>query len=145
MQQRRVRVAAVLVVVAVAIVLGGCTQPPETAEKRPGPVKLATIPNSKVKQVTLTDQAVKRIGLEMVAIADEAGTRVVPYAAVVYDEKGGTYVFTSPAALTFVRAPITVARITADKAYLTDGPSVGTNVVTTGTAELYGAEQGIGY
>jgi hypothetical protein len=31
-----------------------------------------------------------------------------------------------------------------DRAYLTTGPSVGTEVVTIGVAELYGTETGVG-
>jgi hypothetical protein len=81
----------------------------------------------------------------MVAIREDAGTKVIPYPSVVYDENGNTFAFTNPAALTFVRSPITVVRITGDKAFLSEGPATGTQVVTVGTAELYGTEQGLGY
>jgi hypothetical protein len=131
--------------VAASLTLLGCTEAPKAAEKRQGPAKVTAVDGSKIKQVTLTEQAVKRIGLEMTAITEDAGTRVIPYASVVYDENGNTFAFTSPAALTFVRSPITVATITGDKAFLSDGPATGTQVVTVGTAELYGTEQGLGY
>jgi hypothetical protein len=133
------------VAVAGSLTLLGCTEAPKAAEKRKGPATVTAIDGSKIKQVTLTEQAVGRLGLQMTAIVDEAGTKVIPYSAVVYDENGATFAFTSPASLTYVRSPITVARITGEKAFLIDGPATGTQVVTVGTAELYGTEQGLGY
>ena len=135
----------VAVTVATSLTLLGCTEPPKAAVKRQGPAKVTAIDGSKIKQVTLNEDAVKRIGLEMTAITEEGGTKVIPYDAVVYDENGATFAFTSPAALTFVRSAITVTKITGDKAFLSDGPATGTQVVTVGTAELYGTEQGLGY
>ncbi len=44
----------------------------------------------------------------------------------------------------FVRHAITVDFIQRDIAVLTDGPSVGTKVVSVGAIELLGAETGIG-
>ena len=145
MQKRQIHALAIAAAAAIAVILGGCTQDPEVIPKRAGPAKITPVQGGKVKEVTLTDQAVKRIGLEMVVLQEEFGVKVVPYDAVVYDEKGATYVFTSPKAYTYVRTPITVGRIGAKKAYLTDGPAVGTSVVVVGTAELYGAESGLGY
>jgi hypothetical protein len=133
------------VTVATSLTLLGCTEPPKAAVKRTGPAKVTAIDGSKVKQVALNEQAAGRLGIKMTPIAEEAGSKVIPYAAVVYDENGATFAFTSPAAFTYVRTAITVATITGDKAFLSDGPATGTEVVTVGTAELYGAEQGLGY
>jgi ABC-type oligopeptide transport system substrate-binding subunit len=96
-------------------------------------------------RVTLAPGAAERLGLEMgVVRAVPGGGTAVPYAAVVYDPNGKTWVYTSPKDRTFVREPITVTTISGDKALLSSGPEVGTEVVTVGTAELYGAEQEIG-
>jgi hypothetical protein len=96
-------------------------------------------------RVTLAPGAAERIGLEMGVVRGvPGGGKAVPYAAVVYDPNGGTWVYTSPTDRTFVREPITVANITGEEAFLSSGPEVGTEVVTVGTAELYGAEQEIG-
>ena len=103
------------------------------------------IEGSDIKQVTLTEKAVERVGLEMGTVADTAGTKTVPYASVLYDKDGAAWVYTSPQPLTFVRAAISVSEITDDTAFLTDGPAIGTEVVTIGTAELFGAELGIGF
>jgi hypothetical protein len=54
------------------------------------------------------------------------------------------WVYTSPDPLVFVRHPIVIDREHGGRAYLSDGPAVGTNVVTLGAAELLGAETGIG-
>jgi hypothetical protein len=96
-------------------------------------------------RVTLAPGAAERLGLEMGVVGQvPGGGTVVPYAAVVYDPNGGTWVYTSPKDRTFVREPITVTNITGEEAFLSSGPAVGTQVVTVGTAELYGAEQEIG-
>ena len=70
--------------------------------------------------------------------------QVVPYAAVLYDTKGDTWVYTNPNPLTFVRHPIHVDYIEGDLAVLADGPASGTAIVVVGAAELFGAETGIG-
>ena len=68
----------------------------------------------------------------------------VPYTAVIYDLKGDTWVYTSPSPLTYVRHHVKVDYIDDDTAILTEAPPVGTNVVSVGVAELFGAEFGIG-
>ena len=69
---------------------------------------------------------------------------VVPYAAVIYDVQGGTWVYTrEPDSLAFVRHQIIIDYIEDDLAFLTEGPPVGTEVVTVGGALLYGAETGV--
>jgi hypothetical protein len=70
--------------------------------------------------------------------------KVIPYAAVIYDLTGDTWVYTSPEPLTFVRQPISVDYIEGDMAVLVDGPDAGTLVATVGVAELYGADTGVG-
>jgi len=74
----------------------------------------------------------------------QAGGTVVPYSAVLYDADGGTWVYTNPDGLTFVRASISVDDIDGDVARLSNGPAAGTAIATVGVAELYGAELGVG-
>jgi len=71
--------------------------------------------------------------------------KIVPYSAVLYDEHGNTWVYTSPEPLTFIREPVSVAYISGDSAILSDGPPIGTGVVTVGVAELLGTEYKIGH
>ena len=140
-------VAALLLV---SLTLSACSQatarPVSIAEE---PSKLEPIEGTELSRVILTERAAERLGIEtdqvrQVEIAGEQRT-VVPYAAVLYTEDGETWVYTNPEPLVFVRQPITVERIEGDRAILTDGPLVGTPVVTVGTAELFGVEFGVGY
>jgi hypothetical protein len=70
--------------------------------------------------------------------------KIVPYASVLYDLYGEAWVYTRLEPLAFVRAPIVVDYIDDDLAVLFEGPPAGTEVVTDGASELYGAETGIG-
>ena len=70
--------------------------------------------------------------------------KVIPYSAVLYGLHGETWVYTNPEPLVYIRYPITVDYIDGDQAVLVDGPPVGTAVVTVGSAELFGAESGVG-
>jgi hypothetical protein len=68
---------------------------------------------------------------------------VIPYAAVIYDTEGNTWIYTNPEPLVFVRQSIVVDRIEGDEAFLSQGLDSGTMVVTVGVSELYGAETGV--
>ena len=68
----------------------------------------------------------------------------IPYAAVVYDADGKTWAYVNSQPLVYERAEITVDEIEGETARLSAGPPAGTQVVTTGAAELYGAEIGVG-
>lgn len=70
--------------------------------------------------------------------------KVVPYAAVLYDVHGDTWVYTNPEPLVFVRHKVDVDYIEGDVAVLEDGPSSGTAVATVGVALLFGIETGMG-
>ncbi len=69
---------------------------------------------------------------------------VIPYSAVIYDQRGGTWTYTNPEPLVFVRQAISIEYIDGDLAVLLDGPPAGTEVVTVGAAELFGVENGVG-
>ena len=68
----------------------------------------------------------------------------VPYAAVLYDSSGVTWVYTNPEGQAYVRATVKVDYVDGDVAVLEEGPAAGTLVVTVGASELYGAEVGVG-
>jgi multidrug efflux pump subunit AcrA (membrane-fusion protein) len=65
---------------------------------------------------------------------------VVPYAALIYDPEGKTYVYTSPKPLEYLREEVKVDRIEGDRVLVSRGPPAGTEVVTVGAAEVYGTE-----
>ena len=129
---------------ATGLALSGCADKSSESELK-GPATLVETDGKEVPQVVLTAKAIERLGLKLSPIIDEAGGKVMPYGAVVYDTDGKTWAYTSPKALTFERSAITVTNVVGDKAFLSAGPASGTKVVTVGTAELLGVEDGIGY
>jgi hypothetical protein len=64
----------------------------------------------------------------------------VPYAAVLYEANGNTWVYVNVAPLVFVRQAVVIDSINGDEAILSKGPDSGSTVVTVGAAELYGSE-----
>jgi hypothetical protein len=119
--------------------------------------KVEPVKGTDLSRVTLSRQAADRLGIQTAEVrvqrvtaagrapgAATAMRKVVPYAAVIYDERGGTWTFTSPQPLTYLRRHIEIEFIEGDTAVLSDGPGVGTTVVTVGAAELLGTELGVG-
>jgi hypothetical protein len=82
----------------------------------------------------------KRMRVELQLSGGEEKQKVVPYRAVYYDAKGAPWVYVNGTPLTFQRQRIGVERIVGDLAVLSEGPAVGTPIVTVGAAMLYGAE-----
>ncbi len=93
-----------------------------------------------LKRVTFTKEGARRTGLKTTPVRRNGEHTVVPYGALIYDPEGKIYVYASPEPLSFVRKEIDLDRIVGDRVFLTDGPPVGTEVVTVGTAEVYGTE-----
>lgn len=81
-----------------------------------------------------------RLRVELQISGTEDKQKVVPYSAVYYDGKGAAWVYVNTKPLTFERQRISVERIVRDVAVLSDGPTVGTPVVTVGASLLFGAE-----
>jgi hypothetical protein len=88
-------------------------------------------------------EAGQAVLLELTLSAQETLHKVVPYAAVLYGVHGETWVYSEPEPLVYVRLPIEIDFIEGDLAYLSEGPEVGTAVVTVGAAELFGTETGV--
>ena len=108
------------------------------------PATVEEVAGSDVKQVAFTRLGADRVGLKTVAAQSEGGTSfVVPYAAVIYDGQGASWVYVMAGARTFVRTPVTVDHIEADRVVLSEGLDHGARVATVGAVELYGAELGI--
>jgi hypothetical protein len=130
--------------------LSACTQTSaEGSSEKEEPAKVEHMEASDLSRLTLTAKAVERLGVQTTPLRDVtvAGKlrKVVPYGAVLYDKKGETWVYVSPAANVYVREPVTVELIQGNRAILTSGPAAGTAVVSVGAAELYGTETGVGH
>jgi hypothetical protein len=137
--------------IGAVLLVSGCKQPP--LAKKYHPAKVDSTDVKGIMRVTLDARAAERIGLEttplreeQVTIAGASVTRsVIPYGAVMYDTKGETWTFTNPQPLVFVRQSIVVENVKGDRAILSEGPPVGTIVVTVGATELMGAEHKYGH
>jgi hypothetical protein len=163
----------VVVPLVAGLGLAAC-QRPSSSSKHVSPAKVEKIEGSNLSRITLTAKAAERLGIEtntVVALGTAAGTvvtqgdtgtrlqgdpgvrltrsgsgrMVVPYAAVLYDSHGDTWVYTSPSPLVFVRHRIEIDHIEGNRAVLRSGPPVGTTVVTVGAAELLGTEFEVGH
>jgi hypothetical protein len=130
--------AASLVLCGLA--LSACAHVAEEEEALNEPATVEAIDGSDISRITLTEQAVERVDIESgPVVADRSGT-VIPYAAVFDTATGDTWTYTNPEPLTFVRVPIVVDHIRGERAFLSDGPPSGMEVVTQGASELYGTE-----
>ena len=108
------------------------------------PYKLEPVEGEDVLRVILTESAAERLGIETRPVEGSGSRLAVPNDAVFLDAHGDFWVYTNPEPLAFVRAPIEIARESSSQAILTEGPPVGTEVVTVGVPELYGSETDFG-
>lgn len=69
---------------------------------------------------------------------------VVPRASLLFDALGGTWVYEAKEGGVFERRRVALIDMAGDFAVLSQGPPLGTRVVTTGAAELFGTEFGVG-
>jgi len=97
-------------------------------------------------KVTLTPKAAERLGIVIDEVrADPSGRLIVPYASVLYDLTGKTWVYISADPLTFARGAVVIDTIKGDNVYLTEGPPAGTKVLATGVPQVFGAEVKVGH
>ena len=130
-----------LVSIAAAIALGSCTEVETESATGYEPAALEPVKGSEdLQKVTFTAEGARRAGLQTGEVSRSGKRLVVPYAALLYDPEGKTYVYTSPKPLEYLRAPVEVKRIEDGRVLLTDGPPPGTKVVTVGATEVYGTE-----
>jgi hypothetical protein len=145
---KQVNPVLVLAVAAAASLLPAtaprAASPAEAALVRPA--RIEPIAGTNLRRIILTDRAAQRLDVQTSEVMqDPSGERIVPYASVLYDLAGASWVYTSPEPRTFVRHRVSIVRINGLNAYLEDGPPVGTRVVTVGVSQLYGAEKGVGH
>src|SRR6185369_7552797 len=121
-------------------------QAAETAVKKVLPARVEATSDAKIMKVTLTPKAAERLGVVIDEVrADPSGRRIVPYASVLYDLTGKTWVYISADPLTFVRGAVVIDTIKGDNVYLTDGPPTGTKVLAAGVPQVFGSEVKVGH
>ena len=81
----------------------------------------------------------QRVSVQLPLVGD-AEQRVVPWSAIVHDIHGGSWIYEKIADHKFVRRRVQVKQIVEDWAVLEQGPPVGTEIVKTGVAEVFGTE-----
>jgi len=136
--------AGCLAASALALAACGTAPAPELAS----PAQVVPVAGSSIPRLELTHGAVQRLGIQTRPVAAAApttagATKIIPYAAVVYDTDGSSWTYVETAADTYVRRPITVTVIRGGVALISAGPPVGAQVVTVGSAELLGTEYNI--
>jgi hypothetical protein len=143
---RRLAAAACagLVLIVGVVSLSACSEASsgydyETASHHE-PAKLEPIKGTDVQRVIFDAEAAERVGLQTAPIRHNEQGKIMPYAALIYDAEGGTYAYTAPKPLTYVRQEISVDHMDGDSVVLSDGPPAGTEVVTVGVDEVYGTE-----
>jgi hypothetical protein len=135
------RPPSAVLVVAAALLLAGCTEVESESSTGYEPSKLEPVKgDDDLQRVIFTAEGANRTGLRTAAVRPRGKHVSVPYAALLYDPEGKTYVYTSPRSLEYLRERVVVARVEGDRVQLSDGPAAGTEVVTVGAAEVYGTE-----
>jgi hypothetical protein len=85
----------------------------------------------------------QRVGVT-IPLRQQGPALVAPWSAVVYDANGGAWVYEQTAPATYVRRRVQVERAVGDAAIFASGVSPGARLATTGAAELFGVEFGVG-
>lgn len=145
MKPWRRSVAAIAVIAA--LLLSACGEPPSEEHVIDEPLTLeeVVVDGTEFTRITLAQSAAERLGIETASVERAGGRLAVPASAVFVDPDGTFWVYSSPEPLVFVRHEITIAREERNRAFLSAGPPPGTDVVTVGVPELYGAEFEIGH
>ena len=77
-----------LLLVALMPIAAGCAKVESPESSYEDPATLSEVEGSDLMQVTFTDRAIERIGVETTAITAGPNGLVIPYSAVLYDPDG---------------------------------------------------------
>ena len=141
--RRRLPLAAAACVLLLS--LTACAQSAAVTPAAAGeaPAKVEKNAETGIAKLTVTEHGLARIDLKTEPVTAGTGTDVLlPYASLLYDANGKTWVYTNPEPRPGCRSAVTVDKIADNKVQLRSGPPAGTDVVTIGAAELFGAEFG---
>lgn len=133
------RLGSGFALLAAAVVLSACQEVPSTKVDSK-PYTLQPIKGTDLQRVKLEAHVARKIDVQTATVSGRGKLRLVPHAAVIYNPEGKSFVYTVPAPLTYVRAPIAVRLAIDERAILSKGPPAGTKVVTVGAAELLATE-----
>jgi hypothetical protein len=131
--------ASGLAVLAAGLMVSACSEV-ESNVRESYPYEVKPIKGRDVQRVRMEDKTAALLPVETTAVGRAGKRKVVPHEALIYNPDGDSFVYTKPAAETYVRAPVKVVRVENDEAVLSDGPPADTTIVTTGAAELLATE-----
>jgi hypothetical protein len=90
--------------------------------------------------VTFTKLGAERADVATTPVTRGDSQSELPYAALLYNADGSTFVYTATGPLTYRYAPIHLQKVVGDRIYFTGGPKPGTPVVTSGVPQVHGAD-----
>ena len=130
--------------VAFSLVLAGCNEIEPAPTSSYHPAELSSPGPQGVREVTFTEDASHRVGLQTSRVVARGPDLVVPYAALIYDKQGKPWVYTVTGPLSYLRVSVVVKEeVGEDQMALSAGPDPGTEVVTRGATQVWGAELGM--
>jgi hypothetical protein len=142
--QTTLRRAVLGCVVAIAVATSaGCAEIESVTAEPYEPAALESTGPDKPARIILTDEAVDRVALQTTEVKALGKDLTVDHAALVFDKAGKPWLFTVVGPRTYVRAAVTIKEVQDNVMTLSAGPPAGTQVVTVGAIELWGAELGI--
>ena len=115
-----------LAVLAAGGSLSACTEVKSADKEHYSPATITPVKGGAedLVSVTLTQEGADRIDLATGSVARRGRpARSIPYAALLYEKDGSTFVYTNPKGLTYVRAHIEVDRVAGDRVLLQRGPA----------------------
>jgi len=133
------RLGAGLALLASGLVVGACSEV-ESNVRENQPYTVEGPEDAAIKKIKMEDATAALLPVRLATVREQGNRKVVPHSAVIYNPDGDAFVYTKPKAETYIRAPIDIVRVNGDRAVLSDGPPVGTTIVTTGSAELLATE-----
>jgi hypothetical protein len=134
---------AAAVCAALLFSLSACAEPKAAAvSATEAPAKVEKNATTGIARITLSERAIERLELrtDTAKPGPDGGGIVLPYAALLYDAQGKTWVYANTAERVYERQAVTVTKVEAGAVTASAGPAAGTVVVTVGAAELFGAE-----
>jgi hypothetical protein len=143
LERGRHTVVGCVIAAAVATSFAGCAEIEVPSVEPYEPAALETPGPGQPARVTLTDEAERRVALQTTLVRASGSDIAVDYPALVYDKVGKPWVFAVVGPRTYMRAPVDIKEVTDAEVILRSGPPAGTQVVTVGSIELWGAELGI--
>jgi multidrug efflux pump subunit AcrA (membrane-fusion protein) len=139
----RAKWATALVLAAAG--LAACST--QAAARSVPPARVEHVGHSATPSVVLTPVGARRLALQT-ATATAAGGHssmvVIPYSALLYQPDGTNTVYTVTGVRTYTRRNVVVSKITGNQVVLSGGVPAGTKVVTIGSVELQGVQDGVG-